>query len=123
MRELKFRRHTDYANDFIYYDLINSSEDDKIIFNIEKMPIEQYTGLKDKNGKEIYEGDILREKGLLSLTCVEWDKNNTRYLTRVLDKSKHLSSIFYFDIIAGLECEVIGNIHDNPELFNLAEDY
>jgi uncharacterized phage protein (TIGR01671 family) len=83
--------------------------------------VEQFTGLKDKNGKEIYEGDILREKGLLSLTYLEWDKNNARYITKVLDKSKCVSATFYFDVITALECEVIGNIHENPELLEEGE--
>lgn len=129
MREIKFRAWSE-ENKLFYYDAaIENGEvvllDYDFSFNgwhgvkavtIDDTIIEQYTGLKDKNGKEIYEGDILREKGLLSLTCVEWDKNNARYITEVLDKSKHVSSTFYFDIFTALECEVIGNIHENPEL-------
>lgn len=122
MRELKFRVWNGYlTKEFKAYDRCHVTMDGAYL---EIKPyrydndyaIEQYTGLKDKNGKEIYEGDILREKGLLSSTCVEWDKNNARYITKVLDRSKYVSATFYFDIIAALECEVIGNIHENPEL-------
>ena len=126
MRELKFReikfRAFDTENKTWTFvtlgDLICGActeKGDKPLSGAEQV-WEQYTGLKDKNGKEIYEGDILREKGLLSLTYLEWDKNHARYKTKVLDESKHVSLIFDFDIIDALECEVVGNIHENPEL-------
>lgn len=125
MRELRFRawvfngerlkkpRYSD--NDWLYKFFEDCNEDDTDEFG-EPQCIEQYTGLKDRNGKEIYEGDIIQEKGLLSLTCVEWDKNNARYITEVLDKSKCVSATFHFDIIDALKSEVVGNIHENPEL-------
>lgn len=121
MREIKFRAWDKHDKEFaqnIYCLSDMSIAERAFVVDDEggEFIVEQYTGLKDKNGKEIYEGDILREKGLLSSTCVEWDKNNARYITKVLDRSKCVASVFYFDIIDALECEVIGNIHDNPEL-------
>jgi len=78
----------------------------------ETFPLEQYTGLKDKNGREIYEGDILRslngDKAVVYFThgsfalAFKYEDEDDGFLPF----SQFNSSI----------SEVIGNIHENPEL-------
>ena len=81
----------------------------------------QYTGLTDKNGKEIYEGDIVRTKHFGK----ELDRNG--YFVNVsgydVFEIKYINAQFmfnnrlrYFYLHRNTICEVIGNIHDNPEL-------
>ena len=67
----------------------------------------QYTGLKDKNGKEVYEGDILLQSGAEKPTQVIWDEETASFTE------------FFLDYHADFEpytAEVIGNIYENPEL-------
>ena len=78
--------------------------------------VEQYTGLKDKNGKEIYEGDILQQRGLLALTKVVWDENHAEFQTETINQKNTIQSVFCFDVVEADLSEVIGNIHENPEL-------
>lgn len=87
----------------------------------EGVPIMQYTGVKDKNAREIYEGDILlkagdpryvREKYLNQKYTVEWD---TSYCTfRCTPHVKMADNYIWWPRVS--ECEVIGNIYENPEL-------
>ena len=71
----------------------------------EQLVLMQYTGLHDKNGKEIYEGDIVRLKwkdagnhAKQTIRSVQWNGNG------------------YGCALTEYECEVIGNVWENPEL-------
>ena len=72
--------------------------------------VEQYTGLKDEDGKEIYEGDIVQ----IYKHCSP-EKDGKPRVVRWNEKDCSYAGI-YPNISAWSQHEVIGNIHENPEL-------
>ncbi len=107
MREIKFR-----AWDKL--DRVMNTDLPTIDFEcckINGLILMQYTGLKDKNGKEIYEGDIVHHLKYGGNWEVIYTKENTGYdLKRDNHESMHLCDKCQPNL------EIVGNIYENPEL-------
>ena len=82
--------------------------------------IGQYTGLKDKNGKKIFEGDIVQYQPSHmcepTYSVVEYCADKYNYPAFDLKKHDYEANGLQCAHEEGIGCEVIGNIHDNPEL-------
>lgn len=76
---------------------------------VDPATVGQYTGLKDKNGREIYEDDLFKAGYFDTIYRVKWDGKNARYIGRC---TKGL--ITYVGREPAIE--VLGNIYDNPHL-------
>jgi len=129
MREIKFRGKRKNNGEWVYGCYYQYSDGRVAILThedigfqywtgkqqVDPKTVGQYTGLKDKNDKEIYEGDIVKANmdfgpgGMAEqTTSIYWDENVGGWQFNYFDKAT---------------IEIIGNIHDNPELLEEHYDY
>lgn len=146
MREIKFRGKNLNTKEWVYGDLLqwNDGEtaigvhgqfiDDGYHFNenydktpyVDETTVGQFTGLKDKNGKEIYEGDLIKAPSgrIYAVIFSTWKYEEKREFLKVIDIYEHTGWCISLDGVNPCElldsevCQgsIIGSVYDNPEL-------
>ena len=131
MREIKFRAWS-FTNKKMYYRVLAGntltddpcssvySDEDNTWKNFDKHcgVLMQYTGLKDKNGKEIYQDDIVKDE-FGQLRQIMWFQPECKFIMATLKISPFHTDFVPWDI---RDCEIIGNIYENPELYNATQE-
>lgn len=136
MRTIKFRGKTHGNGKWYYGSLVYSDEINTAIYfqigsglvkimdwvYVNKETVGQFSGLYDCHGKEIYEGDILRFGNSPSGVCeVKWNETLAAFCIRFYFENELGSRPLGDWVICERSIEIIGNIHDNPELFEGGE--
>lgn len=88
-------------------------------FDFEDVIFTQSTGLKDKNGKEIFEGDIVDYKGRKAV--VKWHGSYASFIYRFVDELQERVSEWHPLFLAYYHFEIIGNIYENKEFLEVEE--
>lgn len=84
-----------------------------------KHPIMLYSGIKDINGKEIYEGDIIKGGYVgynIGIIIGEVIFDEGQFILKAKGSSRYSNTPVWFPVYSATEREVIGNIYENPEL-------
>ena len=116
MREIKFRYWNEQANRYHYgqaqvFACLLQQVTGQYNHESDGCMIEQFTGLHDKNGEEIYEGDVVQDS--TGLCLVTW---NPIFACFCLRRDGWMFDHFFGEAVDPFDCEVIGNIHENKDL-------
>lgn len=137
MREIKFRGQRTLTKQWVYGNLMIKREESPIPettelytqhyivpisgldyyeYEVDPSTIGQYTGLKDINGKEIYEGDMLICENFIVI--VRWNEELATFAVQFSFEGK----IGNMSLGEWKNMEIIGSIHDNPQLLEGGEE-
>lgn len=135
MRQIKFRAFHPKTQKYLVHDWEIGDGDDGYICNDENGELvysggliwEQFTGLLANNGREIYEGDVLSKKWKCE---VFFSKSKAAYMVKFNNNPWRNESILLSDYLTkrkiammseeNEDCEIVGNINENPELLTNA---
>lgn len=127
MREIKFRGKRLDNGEWLYGSLVILNGR-YFIFDdaneVDPATVGEFTGLKDKNGKEIYEGDVIRSPLSEDKTRphrIFYHTGNAAFMGALIDRKELCYLRLDQDWIYKFGKEVIGNIHDNLELLKGGE--
>lgn len=126
MREIKFRAWDKELEEWTNYSISNIDGTIVDFYNKEagfwesdregeRFILSQYIGLKDKNNKEIYEGDIVRAVGFFSwIGVAKYSDKNQAFIFEDIDKNYRGSIVFMSQFAQNFK--ILGNIYENPGL-------
>jgi uncharacterized phage protein (TIGR01671 family) len=134
MREIKFRGKRIDNGEWVYgafvpdaleqthgkmvtWGFIRRYQPNRTVEKVYRDTIGQYTGLKDKNGRKIYEGDICYCREYECFGKVKWNEDEAGFFFCVAYEGGGFEEERLYEYVD--ELEVIGNIHDNPELLEV----
>ena len=95
---------------FILWGVVNEVPD---MIEVDPETVCQYTGLTDKNGNKIFEGDIVKHKSAQLLGVVKYSEKYMQFIVDDIDDGEQDYSEFINEV------KIIGNIFDNPELLEV----
>lgn len=134
MRTIKFRgkcaKDSRYAGEWVEGGVLQCEKSDDVLivsaitdtcsctYHVDPATVGQFTGLVDKNGREIYEGDFINYDGSTWGGVVQWHPNGYFFINDSYGKKYPRCDSYrpLGDMLDGRPLVVVGNIHDSPQL-------